>query len=385
MTDQIMVALSGIETALQKAAERADNEARELGKVSTETKNALEKFGTEQRELADRLLSLEQRGLAPANGIASVDTWGSQLVKASALSAFQSGQTNKCSVEVKNTMLGSDATVAPDRKPGIVPGASQILTLEALLPSLPTSSNAIEYTKENVFTNAANGTAEGGVLPESSITYTLVNMPVSTVGHFIKISEQLSKDNAALAAYVNQRMVYGVDLKVETALATGAGGANLSGIFNAGNYTAHGYLSGALGSVLAKCVLIRKSMADLRNAGYIADAILLNPTDWANIEIELLTTNAGQVPFRYDAAGTPILFGVPVVQSGAVTADTFAVGAFRQAGVVHNREGVTIELSGSDGTNFTSNLVTIKANRRLALAIEVPAAIRGGDLTPPSV
>ncbi len=53
-----------------------------------------------------------------------------------------------------------------------------------------------------------------------------------------------------------------------------------------------------------------------------------------------------------------------------------------QAATVHNREGVAVELSESDGDNFTNNLVTVRAERRLALTVEKPAAIIGGDLTP---
>ena len=102
----------------------------------------------------------------------------------------------------------------------------------------------------------------------------------------------------------------------------------------------------------------------------------------ATIELELLTTAAGQTLFSVTDGGQPRLFGVPVIQSIGMTADTVAVGNFGQAVMVHNREGVTIDMSESDSDNFTKNLVTIRAERRLALATERPAAIRAGDLTP---
>lgn len=149
--------------------------------------------------------------------------------------------------EVKNTVVTSDVTVAPDRKPGVVSGAFLPMRLEQVLTSLPTSSNAIEYTRENVFTNAAAEAAEGGALAESSITFTLDNVPVQSVGHFIKISRQLASDNAALAAYINTRMRYGVDLRVENQLFGGNGTSpNLSGLNKAGNFTAHGYTTASL-------------------------------------------------------------------------------------------------------------------------------------------
>lgn len=379
---QVLEAITGVEAKLSEFSQKAEAEAKLNGKASQDTLAAVEGLGVKQRELADRLMALEQKGSA-GDDTPAVETMGQQFTKSDAYKSFANGSSQKARVEVKNTVTGSSTTVAPDRRPGVVPGAAQMLTLESLFNSLPTTSNAVEFTRENVFTNNAAEAAEGASKAESSLTFTLVNQPVSTVAHWIKISRQLASDNAALAAYINTRMIYGVNRRVEGQLAVGDGSApNISGIFKSGNYTAHGYLSGAIGSVLPKCVLIRKVIADLKAAGYMADAVLLNPVDWAAIEIELLTTVAGQTLLSYNNAGEPRLFGVPVVESVGVAADTFAVGAFGQAGTIYNREGVTVDLSESDGDNFTKNLVTIRAERRLALAIEVPGAIRGGDLTP---
>jgi HK97 family phage major capsid protein len=385
----ITKALDNIEAKLSEFATRADMEAK-LGTVSADTIAALDGLGIKQRELADEILQLKQRGSALNDEQKPLSSWGQQFVGSdeykSKLSMISGGrQFGSIGLEVKNTLTGADANVAPDRKPGIVAGAAPMLTLESLINGIPTSSNAIEFTKEASFTNSAAEATEGVARAESALTWSLVNMPISNVGHWIKISRQLAADNAALAAYVDSRMVYGVNRKVETQLAVGDGTApNISGVFDSGNYTAHGYLSGALGATLAKFVLIRKVIGDLKVAGYAADAILLNPADWATMETELLTTAAGQVPFKYDDAGMPRLFGLPVVESVGVTADTFAVGAFRQAATIHNREGVVVSLSDSDSDNFTKRLVTILAERRLALTVEVPAAIRGGDLTPPA-
>jgi HK97 family phage major capsid protein len=382
MSEVIMKSLDQIERALAASAEKAEAQAKEVGKVSTETKNALDNLGTQQRELADRLVTLEQKGFTVVNG--PVDTsWGAQLVKSDRYQAFASGQAQKVRVEVKNTLVGADANVAPDRKPGIVPGAFVPLTLESLFSAVPTSSNAIEFTKEASFTNSAAEASEGAAKAESALTWSLVNMPISTVAHWIKISRQLASDNMALAAYVNARMVYGVNRRVETQLGAGDGTApNISGILDSGNFTAHGYANANLGTVLKKVVLIRKIIADLWAAGYPAEAILLNPADWATIEIDILTEVTNAVRVGVNAAGQQTLFGVPVVQSVGITADNVAVGAFSQMGTLYNREGVVVELSDSDSDNFTKNLVTVRAERRLALATEVPAACRAGDLTP---
>lgn len=382
--EDLSKALDSIESKLSNMAEKAAQEMAALGKVSGDTKTALDNLGTEQRVLADRLLLVEQRAAQHADDKGDkVTSWGAQFVGCDAYKDFAAGNRQKARLEIKNTMTGSDTTVAPDRRPGIVPGLFQPLSLESFLTSLPTQSNAIEFVRENVFTNSAAEAAEGAAKAESGVTFTLVNQPVSTVAHWLKISRQLAADNAALASYVNNRLTYGLNLKVEQQLVNGDGVApNINGFMTSGNFTAHGYANAALGSVLKKLVLIRKIMGDLWNAGAPADGIVLNPLDWAAIEIDLMTTAAGQTLYSVNDAGQPRLFGVPVIQTVGMTADSFAVGSFAIAMTKYDREGVVVELSDSDSDNFTKNLITVRAERRLALAIERPTAVRGGDITP---
>ena len=386
MSEAIMKALDSVEAKLAAMSTKAEGEFATVGKTSADTKAALDAIGIEQRTLADRLLSIEQKASAQPE-VQAGQSWGEQFVKNARYADFAGGNLNKLRVEVKNTLVGSDTNVAPDRKPGIVSGAYLPFSMEQLLPSTTTSSNAIEFTRENVFTNSAAEAAEAAQKAESALTWTLVNMPVSTVAHWIKISKQLAADNTALAAYVNTRMRYGVDQKVDTQLVVGNGVApNISGTFIAANYTAHGYTAANItafpATTLKRFALIRKVIGDLYAAGYPATAILLNPADWASMEIELMTVAAGQTLYSVGAGGEPRLFGLPVVQSIGLTAGNFQVGAFGEAYMVYNREGVTVEMSDSDGDNFQKNLVTLRAERRLALATEKPAAVRGGLLSP---
>lgn len=382
MSEVIIKALESVEAKLAAMSTKADGEALTVGKISADTKTALDAIGIQQRELADRLMQIEQKATT-APEAPKISSWGEQLIKNARYGDFAGGNLAKLRVEVKNTLTGSDTNVAPQRNAGIVGGAALPFTMEALLPSTTTSSNAIEYTKEASFTNNAAEAAEGAAKAESALTWSLVNMPVSTISHWIKISKQLAADAPALAAYVNTRMRYGINQKVDTQLVVGDGVApNISGTYDTGNFTAHGIADAALGATLKKFVLIRKVIAACYAAGYPADAIVLNPADWAAMEIELLTTAAGQTLYNVSEGGTPRLFGVPVIQAIGMAADTFQVGRFSEAYMVYNREGVTVEMSDSDSDNFTKNLITLRAERRLALATEKPAAVRGGDLTP---
>lgn len=383
--ENILTAVGGIEAKLESFAQKAEAEAKLAGTASAETKAAIEKLGKDQLEFAQRLAHVEQRGTSPGRSEAVYESAGAQFVKAAGYADFVRGDRKSFRLETKNTTVGNDTTVEPDRKPGVVGGAFRTFQVEAALNQAPTSSNAIEFTREATFVNNAAETAEAGAKPETDVTFTLVNVPVRTVAHWLRISKQLASDNAALAAYINTRMTYGVNLRVENQLVVGNGtGVNISGLYNSGNFTAHGYSAASMTSWLSgytRLDLIRRVLADCRLSDYGANAILLNPADWAIIEV--LKDSQGRYIVGDPANGAPpSIWGIPVIATAAMTADNFLMGAFDMAATQHNREGVTVALSEEDASNFTTNLVTIRAERRLALAVERPASLRGGDLTP---
>ncbi|MCU7370238.1 phage major capsid protein [Paucibacter sp. O1-1] len=280
--EQVTKALDALEARLQKMDEKATGEAATLGKVTTDTKSAIDNLGVQQRELADRLLSLEQKGLTPPANDGAGESIGQQFVKNAAFENFNRG-AKSVSVELKNTVTNTVGNTQPELRP-MVGGAFRQFTLERLLASVPTSSNAIEYVRENVFTNSAAEATEGNALPESAVTTTLVTESVATVGHFIKISRQLAADQAALARYIDLRMRYGVDLRVENQIFAGNGTApNMSGLTKSGNFTAHGYTAASLtgaGLLNNRFDLIGKMLGDSQAGDYPADVICLNPTDW---------------------------------------------------------------------------------------------------------
>jgi len=376
--------LDGIESKLNAMSAKADGELATLGKVSGDTKTAIDNLGIQQREMADRLLQLEQKGLTPpANDGGAGESVGQQFVKTAEFTAFNKGAKN-VAIELKNTVTNTVGNTQPEPRP-MVGGAFRNLRLEALLSSVPTSSNAIEYVRENVFTNAAAETAEGSALPESSVTTSLVTESVATVGHFIKISRQLAADQAALARYIDLRMRYGVDLRVENQIFAGNGTApNMSGLTKSGNFTAHGYTAATLtaaGLLNNRFDLIGKMLGDSQGGDYPADVICLNPTDWWTMRLAKDSQN------RYILGDpgqsiAPVLFGVPVVLSNAITADTVLTMNTTQAATFYNRETLEVGMSESDSDNFQKLLVTLRAYRRCMLAVERPAAVRYGDLTP---
>lgn len=384
--DPVMKQLDGIEKKMQEISDKADAEIKNVGKVAHDTQTAIDALGTKQRELADEILAIKQRGGASGVEEKPDESWGAQFVKSESYQAFQKNDVKHASFEVKNTVTNTVGNTFSDRREGIVGGAARVFTLEQLLNTLPTSSNAVDYVRENVFANNAAETAEGSAMPETNITTTLVSEPVATIGHWLKISEQLAADSAALAAYINARLIYGVNLRVENQIINGNGASgNMSGFIRAGNFTPHGYTAAALTalglSATNRFDVIGKTLGDCQAADYPADAIILNPGDWWTMR--LAKDSQGRYILGDPGMNVaPALFGTPVVASNAVTADNFVVASLAQAATFYNRQTVAVDLSPSDSDNFVRNLITVRAVRRCLLAVERPAAVRYGDLTP---
>jgi HK97 family phage major capsid protein len=385
MSEAIMKALDSLEAKIVKFDEKAAGEMATLGKVSSDTKSAIESLGIEQRTFADRLLAVEQKSTAQPESKAD-DSYGAMFVKSAGYEALmKNGMRGRAHAELKNTVTNAVAGTYSERKPGIVEGAFRVFTIEDLLTSMPTSSNAIDWVRENVFTNAAAETSEVALKPQSTLTFTQATMPVTTVAHWIKITKQLAADNTALAAYINRRMAYGVNLRVEQQLVAGNGTApNLSGFTNSGNFTAHGYTNASLtgaGLLNNRFDLIGKMIGDCATSDYPADAIVMNTADWWTMRLAKDAQN------RYllgdpGSSVAPTLFGLPVAASNAMTAGQVLVGSLRNAATLYNREGLAVELFDQDENNVQLNLITIRAERRLALTVEKPAALRYGALVP---
>ena len=81
----VMKACEAIEAQLVKFAEKTEAEIKATGSQSADTKAAIEGLATTQRELADRILQIEQKGSAKDDQETKVSSWGEQFIKSDRL------------------------------------------------------------------------------------------------------------------------------------------------------------------------------------------------------------------------------------------------------------------------------------------------------------
>lgn len=380
MSEEIIKAVkdgvSGVESKLTAAIEKFEGQIKEAGstdaEIKAEVKALSEKFKSEMDELARKMES------APDGDAKSVSV-GEAFVKSAEFKALASRQVNMARVEVKNTVLtGAVPSAVEVQRPGIIAGDFLPITLRSRIPTIQVTGSSINALREASWTNDAAETAEGAVKPESDITFAPYNVVVETVAHWIKVSEQLLADAPAVVDYINTRLRDGLAQRIERQLLLGNGTTpNLSGLTDAGNFTA---FTPAAGANLVESINAAKYQ--LWAIGDAPDTVVVNPADWA--KMEMAREGAGTGAYLYGAPGTAAglsPFGVTVVLSNHMPAGSFLIGNLRRAATIYQRQGAVVEM-GFVNDDFTRNLVTIRAEERLGLGVDRPQAIRYGLITP---
>jgi|TARA_Y100001956_G_scaffold82007_2_gene101330 HK97 family phage major capsid protein len=364
---------------------KADEQMKANGELSAEVKEALEGVTTSAKEALEKHGELEQE---LANIRESIDkktraakSIGQQFSEGDAWKAMSAKERDKASMEFKAITEATTGTgdagdlIEPTRVPGVIAQPDRPMFVRQLLSIMGTTSNSIEYVREQGFTNAAAAVAEGAQKPESDIKFELETAPVRTLAHWIMASEQVLADVPMLMGYIDQRLRYGLMLEEEDQILSGDGtGQNLLGLIpQATDYDTNRTQVGD-----TRIDIIRRALTQVRIAEYMADAIVMHPDDWESIELTK-TTDGAYVwanPMQM-AAGR--LWGLPVVTSTALESGEFLVGNFRMSASIFDRMQARVDVSREDRDNFIKNMVTIRGEERLALAVFRPEAMIYGD------
>lgn len=389
--EKLALELKDAADAVKKQGEAAMLEMKRVGDLSVETKKAADDALIKHNEISARITEIEQKMARAAQGEDRPKTVGQRVTEADEFKEWLSrGGKGTFSLEVKAIIsaLTTDADgsagdlIVPMRVPGILTPPQRRMTIRDLLTPGRTGSNAIQYVKETGFTNNAATVSEtaGTTKPQSEIKFDIVTSSVTTIAHWVNATKQILSDVPMLQSYIDGRLRYGLNLAEEAQLLTGGGtGTDLNGIYTQANAYSAPLVPTSAGD-LTKVDVIRLAMLQAVLAEFPASGIVLNPIDWA--DIELTKTTDGAYLFANPQGGTdPRLWRLPVVETQAIAADKFLTGAFQLGAQIFDREDATVEISTENQDNFIKNLVTIRAEERVALAVYRPEAFIKGDFS----
>lgn len=265
------------------------------------------------------------------------------------------------------------ALVVPQYLPGILPLAQQRIVVANLLAPGTTDSNLVSYMEESSFVNAAAAVLEGGAKAESTLTFTAATAPVRKIAHWLPVTEELLEDQAQIESYINARLTLGVQLAEEDELLNGSGIApHVLGILtNPG-------LAPSIARVDPSTnadALAEQFFKVYASSYLVPDGFVLNPINWAATLLAKTSTGEYLVggPFNTNLLQAT-LWGLPVAATPEMVAGTGLVGAFRTGAQIFRHGGIRVEASNSHQDYFVKNLVAIRAEERLALAVYRPGA-----------
>lgn len=369
-------------------------------KASVEAVKAeMKTLGEKQLELSRELASLQQKSAQQGEIINADKSVGGQYVNSNAYKALKG---NVAKVERAREIISTKAatpttsTVAtgitrntiavPTQLAGIYDeNAEMPLVIEGLIPHIPVTSSSVQYLKNSAFTNGVKVVAEGTAKPESTFQFKLATANVETIAHYTKITEQLAQDAPAVQAFINAKMIYGLQLKIDEQLVngTGAEASQLTGLLATTNSTDYSADLDALKPSI-------KTMADfalaiktkLETNGYAPKYLILNPIDWAGLAL-MKDTNGLYILGGPAAVAGKTLWGMSVVTTPSMPQGKYLMSDFALGATIFDRQEVAVEID-REQDDFTKNLFTIRVERRLGLAVENPKAIGGGAWTLPT-
>jgi HK97 family phage major capsid protein len=376
------------------------DEIKSFGKANEETKLELKNAQDELKELkglfekADaKLQELELKGQRPNGGAMEVKSLGEAFTESEVgvMLKSEQGLGRKVEIEKKDITSGgasAGALVRPDRDSRVFQNPNRQIRIRDLIPTVPTSSNAVEVMRENVFTNnAAPQAGELAAKAKSEITYELLTYPVRTIAHYMHASRQVLSDAPMLQSLINGRLTYGLDLESDQQLLLGDGtGQNLTGILVDAGVTDIGEIAnGTTDAELPAAMIdhIRAAVTACQvNEYYNINGLVMNPTDFATLETAKATDGHYiLVPFAATNDQTTTIWRIPVVITNAMPVGQFLLGDWQMGAVIYDRESVSVAVSEQHNDNFTKNAVTIRGEERLTLAVPLPKAFAKGQFT----
>ncbi|MFF0498540.1 phage major capsid protein [Nocardia aobensis] len=321
--------------------------------------------------------------------------------------------------------------IMPTWIPGIVEQRFYGLTVADLFSSIPTTSPNLSYLVEATANFQAGAVAEGGLYPFSSGTFSRVYEQIGKIANAMEFSDEVLRDAPQLYSFLQSRLIEGIQRQEEVQLLAGGGVPGVNGLLNrSSGFTIGAGMSGltatnvqipaastagvgAVAATIATLTYGRKIQGtgttgtaptgqqiaegilegalDIQLGLFLnPNAIVINPVDFRTIRLAKDANNQyfGGSFFGRDYGypgsesvdpfpGGQTLWNMRVVQTPAMPAGSILVGCF-DPGVtqVARREGISMQMTNTNGSNFVNGEVTLRAEERLGLMVYRPKAFQ---------
>lgn len=361
-----------------------DNKARaaEVRKMNKE----LEELGQEVDELVelenaerqtkdrDRIIKGQKKNDLPQPGGQQEEqkSFGRLFIESDAYKMRSQGVESELPIDMK-TVFSTSAGWAPEsiRTGRVVEYATRPIQVLDIIPPGQTDQAAIVYMEETTFTNAAAETTEStGAYPEAALALTERSSTVRKIAVFIPVTDEQLEDVAGIQSYLDNRLRFMLRQRLDGQVITGDGSPpNLAGILNVSGiqtFARSGEHFDAIAEAMRRIRVTGRAMPNV---------VIIHPTNWWSSNMRLRKTNDGVYVWGHPAEPGPVrIWGLPVLETDAITLNTSLVGDFANFCQLFERTGIEVKISDSHDTYFIYGKQAVRASVRVAFPTYRPAA-----------
>lgn len=332
---------------------------------------------TEIAKLEGMVEGLKEEKLTPAKIVRNLGEAISNAYEKSidSIKGLKAGQTIELDVKAAGTMTIDDnysgGTVGLSTlEGGLTRVQRRAPFLRQLVNAAGTQSRFVVWIEQaNPDPGVAGMTAEGAEKNQTDFDLVERSSQVQKISAYIKVSKEMLADIAFMRGEINNELMELVSLKLDEQILLGDGaGNNLTGI----DLNAVAWAAGSFAATIPSANntdVLRVAIAQIQQANFMANYILLNPADCAALELTKSQTGEYTYPINMAYGMPKTIYGLPVIENNLIPAGTFYVGDFTKSHL-RVREDMNIQV-GYVNDDFTKNLITILCEARAAHFVKV--------------
>jgi HK97 family phage major capsid protein len=248
----------------------------------------------------------------------------------------------------------------------MIPG--QLVNVADLVGSVNISGGTYTFPREGAGEGSIATQTEGSSKAQRDYDFTMVDVNTDFIAGFTRYSKKMANNLPFLTSFIPnalRRDYFIAENSVFNTVLAGAATASTQVITDKN-----------------KIEMLINEIATLENANFAANGVVVRPSDFYDIMKTQKSTGSGYgLPgiVTYEG-GVLRINGIAVYKATWLAANKYFVGDWSRVNKVVT-QGLSLEFSEQEGTNFVKNNITARIESQTALAVEQPAAIIYGDFT----
>jgi HK97 family phage major capsid protein len=246
----------------------------------------------------------------------------------------------------------------------MIPG--QMVNVSDLVGSVNIFGGTYTFPREGAGEGSIGAQTEGANKNQRDYDFTMVDVNTDFIAGFTRYSKKMANNLPFLTSFIPKALRRDYFIAENAAFNTVLAGAATA--------------STEVSTGKNRVEMLINELGKLENANFSANGIVLRPSDFYEIMKTEKSTGAGYgLPGIVTMDGGQLrVNGIPVYKATWVAANRYFVGDWSRVNKIVT-EGLSLDFSEQEGTNFIKNNITARIEAQVALAVEQPAAIVYGN------